>query len=252
MILFALTVIAVYMSLWFGVSGLLRRNDVADVAWGFGFVVLAWALYLNRPSLQLSLAVFLVTIWGIRLSVHIGLRNRKKPEDSRYRQWRRAWGRWFWLRSFLQVFMLQGLLLVIISAPLVFMGKNGLDSIGFINMIGVVVWSIGFFFEAVGDYELSRFIQNPKNKGKVMREGLWRYSRHPNYFGEVVQWWGIWLVSFGSPWFIWAVIGPLTITYLILKVSGVPLLEKKYAGNKDFEAYKRQTSVFIPLPPKKG
>jgi len=236
------------MSLWFVVSRVVKRNDVADIAWGFGFIVLAWALYMNRPSVQLSLAVILVTIWGFRLGTHIFLRNSKKPEDYRYQQWLKEWGRWFVVRSFLQVFMLQGLLLVLISTPLIFMGKNGQDNISAINLIGVAIWLLGFFFEAVGDYQLGQFIKNPVNKGKLMQSGLWKYTRHPNYFGEVTQWWGIWLVSYGSPWFLWAIVGPLTITILILKVSGIPLLEKKYEGNKQFDKYKKQTSKFFPLP----
>lgn len=252
MITLSLATIGIYMGLWFIVSKILKRNDVADVAWGFGFVVLAWVLYINRPSVQLSIALLLVTIWGIRLGTHILLRNIKKPEDYRYQQWRKEWGKWFTIRSFFQVFVLQGLLLVLISAPIVLMGKNGSDTVGLMSFIGVIVWSIGFFFEALGDYELSQFIKNPKNKGEVMQEGLWAYTRHPNYFGEVTQWWGIWLVSFGSPLFLWGVIGPLTITVLILKVSGIPLLEKKYEGNKKFEAYKQKTNKFFPLPPKKG
>lgn len=251
MIWLPLTVTFVYMTLWFLISKLIKRNDVADIAWGLGFVVLAWVLYVNHPSIQLSLAVLLVTIWGIRLSVHILLRNTKKPEDYRYQQWRKEWGKWFALRSFFQVFMLQGLLLVFISAPLVVMGSYGQDELHIINWIGVVVWSCGFFFEALGDYELGQFIKNPKNRGKIMQEGLWEFTRHPNYFGEVTQWWGIWLVSFGSPWFVWAIVGPLTISILILKVSGIPLLEKKYEGNKDFDKYKQRTSKFFPLPVKK-
>ena len=248
MILFSLAVVGIYMSLWFLVAQALRRNDVADIAWGLGFVVLAWALFINRPSIQLLLAVVLVTVWGVRLAVHIFLRNRKKEEDYRYKAWRQEWGKWFVLRSFLQVFMLQGALLIVISAPLVGMGKNGQDSISLMNIFGVFVWIFGFIFESVGDYQLSQFLKLTTSKGKLMKQGLWRYTRHPNYFGEVTQWWGIWLISFGSPWFVWLIIGPLTITTLILKVSGIPLLEKKYEGRKDFEDYKKETSQFIPLP----
>lgn len=252
MIELALITIFIWMSCWFIVAQLIKRNDVADIAWGLGFVVLAWTLFFNRPSVQLSLATLLVTIWGVRLSTHIFLRNRSKPEDYRYQAWRKEWGKWFVPRSFLQVFMLQGLLLLLISAPIVGLSKNGQDSIHILNLIGFVVWLVGFIFESVGDLQLKEFISNPKNKGKIMQSGLWRYTRHPNYFGEVAQWWGIWLVAYGAPSFVWAIVGPLTITVLILKVSGIPLLEKKYQGNKDFEAYKKRTSVFIPLPPKKG
>lgn len=252
MITLALTVVGVYMLGWFIIGQLLKRNDVADIAWGLGFVVLAWVLYFNRPSVQLSLATLLVTIWGIRLSVHIFMRNRKKSEDYRYKQWREEWGKWFLLRSLMQVFLLQGLLLTVISAPVVVLGKNGLDSISPINFVGVLIWAFGFVFESVGDYQLSQFIAGGRKKGEILQTGLWRYTRHPNYFGEVTQWWGIWLIAYGSPWFWYAVIGPLTITLLILKVSGIPMLERRYAGDKAYEVYKKRTSMFIPMPQKKG
>lgn len=239
------------MSAWFLISLVLRRSDVADIAWGLGFVLLAWVLYLYYPSVQLSAVVIMITIWGVRLSVHILARNSKKSEDSRYQKWRKDWGRWFAPRSFLQIFVLQGLLLILIAAPALGLAHAGGDTLHWINLLGVFIWSIGFFFEAVSDYELSQFMKNPKNKGRLMTEGLRAYSRHPNYFGEVMLWWGIWLVAFGSNAFFWTIIGPLTITFLILKVSGVPMLEKKYQGNSEFERYKRSTSIFIPLPPKK-
>ena len=250
MIIFALMVVGLYVTMWFIISRVMNRNDVADIAWGFGFVVLGWALYINRPSTQLALAVTLVTIWGFRLGTHIFIRNSKKQEDYRYQQWRKQWGKWFALRSFLQVFCLQGLLLILISTPLIFLSKSGQDDINVVNIIGILVWVTGFFFEAFGDYQLGKFINNPKNKGNIMQSGLWQYTRHPNYFGEVTQWWGIWLITFGSSAFPGAIIGPLTITILILKVSGIPLLEKKYEGNKKFDIYKARTSKFFPLPVK--
>lgn len=252
MITLAIVTVLLYMTAWFVVSLLIKRNDFVDVAWGLGFVVLAWTMYLNQPSLQLSLVVWLVTLWGIRLAVHILLRNLKKDEDFRYKQWRKDWGKWFIPRSFLQVYMLQGALMLLVSAPVILLGQSGRNTLLPIHFVAVIIWSIGFFFEAVGDYELGQFIKNPKNKGEIMQDGLWRYTRHPNYFGEVTQWWAIWLISYGSTWFVPAIIGPITITVLILKVSGVPMLEKKYQDNKKFQAYKKRTSKFFPLPPKKN
>lgn len=250
MILLSLSIIAAYMSLWFIVSLLIKRSDVADIAWGGGFVVLAWALYFNRPSVQLSLATLLITVWGVRLSLHIFLRNRRKTEDYRYQQWRKDWGKWFIPRSFGQIFMLQGLLLVLISAPVVMMGSYGTDNLGVVHILAVLLWLVGFGFETIGDYQLKQFLVQRRSKDEVMQTGLWRYSRHPNYFGEVLQWWAIWVLSWGIISFWWGLIGPLTISFLILKVSGVPMLEKKYQGNKQFENYKKQTSMFIPLPPR--
>jgi steroid 5-alpha reductase family enzyme len=135
--------------------------------------------------------------------------------------------------------------------PILIINKNGNGGLNLLTAIGFAVWLVGFYFESIGDKQLNQFIKNPNNKGKLMNSGLWRYSRHPNYFGEVTQWWGIWLISINAINGIFGIIGPITITILILFVSGVPLLENKYKGRKDFEEYKMKTSAFIPLPPKK-
>lgn len=252
MIELAFVTVAIYMSAWFVLGQIIRRNDVADIAWGIGFVVLGWVLFYNRPSVQLSLVVILITIWGVRLSTHILLRNIKKPEDFRYRQWRKDWGRLFLVRSFLQVFMLQGFLLIMISAPVIILSKNGMDVITLPSIIGALIWCFGFMFETVADYQLKTFISSKKPDDAILQTGLWRYSRHPNYFGEVTQWWGIWIVSLGASMSLWGVIGPITITVLILKVSGVPLLEQKYKNNRAYQEYAKRTSKFVPLPLKKG
>jgi steroid 5-alpha reductase family enzyme len=240
----------VYMSGWFIVSIIRKRNDVADIAWGLGFVLLAWFSFLlsaenNWRSLIIN---FLVTIWGLRLAWHIFQRNRNKPEDSRYLAWRKQWGKWFLLRSYFQVYILQGILIFLISVPVLFINNNIAFSITGLDFLGLIIWTIGFFFEVVGDWQLTQFIKDPSNKGKLMQSGLWQFSRHPNYFGEVTQWWGIFLIALSIPYGWMTIVGPLTITSLILFVSGVPLLEKKYAGRADFETYKRRTSKLIPLP----
>ncbi len=239
-----------YMTLWFFVALAKRRNDVADIAWGIGFVFVAWLAFSLAQFSPVSLLTnVLVSIWGLRLSLHIYKRNRHKPEDSRYQLWRKTWKNFF-LRSYLQVFLLQGLLLYLIALPVIFINRAAPFSFGAISIIGLLVWVFGFSCEYIADKQLAKFIADPNNKGKILQEGLWRYSRHPNYFGEVTQWWGIFLIAVSLPGAWITVIGPLTITGLILFVSGVPLLEKKYEGRKDFEAYKKRTSVFIPLPPK--
>lgn len=252
MIELALITVGIYMVIWFIIGSIIRRNDVADIAWGMGFVLLAWVLFYNRPSVQLSLAVILITIWGVRLSTHILLRNIKKPEDFRYAKWRKDWGKWSLVRSFFQVYLLQGIFLLLISAPIIVLSKTGLDNLSLFSIFGVAVWFFGFVFESIGDYQLKDFISTKKESDSVLQTGLWRYTRHPNYFGEVTQWWGIWLISLGAAWSLWGVIGPITITVLILKVSGVPLLEKKYKENKAYQEYAKKTSKFIPLPVKKG
>lgn len=243
-------IIFVYMSSWFFISLIKKRNDIADVAWGLGFVLIAWTSFFitGNYSIRSLLVNIFVSVWGLRLAWHISTRNKGKAEDYRYLTWRKEWGNWFYIRSYLQVYLLQGSLLYLIVMPVLLINKNvGLD-INFIDGFGILIWLIGFLFEVVGDAQLKSFIRNPINKGKLMQTGLWQYTRHPNYFGEVTQWWGLWIIAINVPsgWF--SIIGPLTITILILKISGIPLLEKKMAENPEFSEYKKRTSVFIPLP----
>lgn len=256
MTIFIISAIAVltYMAGWFVAALVKGRNDVADVAWGLGFILAAavslaaGGVYSPRGLLLCGL----VLVWGTRLALHIHSRNHGKGEDPRYKKWREEWGRWFVLRSFLQVFMLQGTLLVIVAAPVIFVNAAPGSPLGQLDALGALVWLIGFVFEAVGDRQLQFFLRDPANRGKLMTVGLWRYTRHPNYFGEVTLWWGVWLVALSVPGGWATVIGPLTITALILQVSGIPMLERRYYGRPDFEAYKRRTSAFFPLPPRQG
>lgn len=244
------TLLFVYMNFWFLISLVKKRNDVADIAWGLGFVLLAWSSFFiaghgNTISLTVS---SLVSVWGFRLSLHIYYRNKGKSEDYRYLEWRKQWGKWFYVRSYFQVYIFQGFLLFLIVTPILFINKSSDSSFQTINIFGFLLWAIGFYFESVGDWQLSQFIKKPENKGKLMTSGLWAYTRHPNYFGEVIQWWGFWLIALNasSVGFI-SIIGPLTITFLILKVSGVPMIEKKMAEHPDFAEYKKSTNVFIPM-----
>lgn len=244
-------ILFVYMCFWFVVSVIKKRNDVADIAWGLGFIVMAWsAFFLSGYSFKAVAVNTLVTIWGLRLASHIYKRNKDKPEDARYMEWRKTW-KSFYIRSFLQVFMLQGLFLYLISLPVIFINRMSSGSIGALEIVGLVVWGIGFYFESIADKELKEFVGNPLNKGKIMDRGLWRYSRHPNYFGEVTQWWGIFTIALSINGSLFTAIGPLTITILILFVSGVPLLEKKSVDKAGWEEYKKKTSMFVPLPPRK-
>lgn len=246
-------ILFVYMNFWFVVSLLTHRNDFADVAWGLGFVVLAWASFFMGGSsgVQGMIVTFLVTIWGLRLAGHIYSRNRGAAEDYRYRAWRKEWGAWFYPRSYVQVYLLQGILLYLIAIPVLVINSHLSDHLTIVGLFGIAVWTAGFFFEVVGDWQLAHFVKNPDNKGKLMTTGLWQYTRHPNYFGEVTLWWGLWIVALSVPYGWLTVVGPLTITVVILKVSGVPMLEKKMAEHPDFAAYKRTTSMFVPWLKKK-
>jgi len=248
-----LAVIAIYMTVWYLVARALSRFDVADIAWGPGFIisVLTAAVAVSeRLNPRAYLVMALVIVWGTRLPLHVYLRNRGKPEDARYRSWRQEWGKNAHIRAFFQIFMLQGLLLLVISLPITSVMMAGSSAFTLLDAAGLFIWAMGFLFEAIGDWQLLRFKKDPAHKGRIIKAGLWRFSRHPNYFGEVTLWWGMYLIalSSGASWPV--IIGPLTITFLILKVSGIPMLEKKYEGNPEFEAYRRQTSAFFPLPPK--
>jgi len=247
-------VLLAYMTAWFVLSLIKKRNDVADSAWGLGFVLLSWtSLFLSQtPNSRGLLVTLLVSVWGIRLAWHIHSRNKRKAEDYRYAAWREQWGKWFYLRSYAQVYVLQGFLLFVIVSPVVLMNLRVGNAFGVLDFLGIAVWVCGFFFEAVGDAQLKKFLSNPANKGKLMQSGLWAYTRHPNYFGEVTQWWGIWIMALSIGGELWTIVSPITITFLILKVSGVPMLEKNMASHPDFAGYKKRVSQFFPLPPKKN
>ncbi len=240
-----------YMSFWFLISLIFKKGDVADIAWGIGFPLIGLYLYFfhSENSISLIILIFLTLLWGTRLALHIFSRNRGKKEDFRYKKWREDWGDFYVIRSYLQIFILQGFFMFLISLPFVFSTEDRSSNLSILSILGIVIWIIGFLFESIADNQLRKFIQNPENKGKILKTGLWKYSRHPNYFGEVTMWWGIFLIV--SHISIWTIISPLTITILILFVSGIPLLEAKYKDNKEFEEYKKLTSVFFPLPPKK-
>ncbi len=236
-----------YASLWFVISLIIKRNDVADVAWGLGYVGLCIYHYLFFPQHTAALVVYgLVALWGLRLSIYIGMRNAKKTEDFRYKQWREERGGSFYWRSFLQVYVLQAFFLLIISSPIIMAAQS--DGIGWhwTSFVGIGLWFIGFYWQTVGDYQLSQFVKKREDKAEIMQTGLWKYSRHPNYFGEIVMWWAVFVVVVPLQYGIYAIISPLLITWLITSVSGVPMLERKYKGNKAFEAYKKQTPALFP------
>lgn len=183
----------IYMNVWFIVSLLKKRNDFADVAWGLGFVLLTWISFFisDNYNFRILIVAILVGIWGIRLASHIYRRNKNKKEDYRYEEWGKSWGKYFYIRSYIQVYILQGIFLFMICLPVLIINKNSNTGLSVIDFFGIIIWIIGFFFESTGDFQLAKFIKNPENNGKLMRTGLWKYTRHPNYFGEVTQWWGI-------------------------------------------------------------
>ncbi len=245
-------IILVYASAWFAIAVYKKRNDVADIAWGAGYIIICGFLLYTYPASNVLILLYtLVTIWGLRLSVHIYTRNKNKSEDFRYNAWRHEWGKNFYIRSYLQVFLLQGLFLLIIISPVIHAAVEVPVKWNTFTWIGLCCWIIGFYFQSVADWQLAVFKSIQNNKGLIIQTGLWKYSRHPNYFGEIMMWWGIFIITIPFANSFYFIISPLTITLLLVFVSGIPMLEKKYKGNPAFEDYKKRTSVLIPMPSKK-
>jgi steroid 5-alpha reductase family enzyme len=249
-----LIVLAYMVAIWL-LSLLTKNASIVDIFWGLGFVLLAAVYFVATDGFigRKALITTLVAIWGLRLSLYILWRNWGKGEDYRYRRWREQAGGKFWWTSLFQVFLLQGLLLWLISAPILAAQFNDdPDHFSAFDLLGALVWSVGFFFEAVGDWQLARFKSDPANKGKVMRSGLWAYTRHPNYFGEATLWWGYYLIAAGTAGGHWTFFSPILMTVLLLRVSGVALLERTQVETKpQYRDYIESTSAFFPWFPRK-
>jgi len=249
-----LLTLALFSAVWF-LSVLLTNAGIVDVFWGLGFVLIAWAsaLFGYGDLYRKVLLTTLTTAWGVRLAVHIFLRSRGKGEDFRYQKFRENGGENFWWMSLITIFWLQALLCFVIALPLqVGQAVPTAAPLGWVEILGVVIWTGGFLTEALADFQLKAFVDDPENKGKVMNKGLWRYSRHPNYFGECVVWWGIFLIVLPVPGGIYAIIGPALITFLLLKVSGVTMLEAGLKSRREgYEEYVKSTSAFVPWFPRK-
>jgi steroid 5-alpha reductase family enzyme len=250
----ALIILALVTLLWIW-SVFIKNVSIVDIFWGFGFVVVnvIYAYMSGELNARKILILTLVSIWGIRLVIYLAIRNIGKGEDFRYQEFRRNYGpKRYWWFSFFQTFLLQGVLIMIISLPL--LGIHSSATSGDLNVLdylGILVWIIGFTFETVGDFQLARFKKNVKNKGKVLNKGFWKYTRHPNYFGDSAVWWayGIFSIAAGS---YWQIIGSIIMTLLIIKISGVSLLEKTLKDTKpQYRDYIQKTNSFFPWFPKK-
>ncbi len=236
------------MTLLWLASLALRNSSIVDIFWGAGFVVLGWLYFLLVPQAfpaRKLLIGILVAIWGLRLSLFILSRNRGKGEDFRYVAMRKAAGVQWWWQSYLKVFVLQGILMWLISAPLLAAQLGVSSGLTILDGLGVLIWAIGFFFEATGDWQLARFKADPANKGKVMNRGVWRTTRHPNYFGDAAQWWGFFLIALAAGGWI-TVLSPILMTFLLVRVSGKALLEKSMEQRPGYREYVETTSGFIP------
>lgn len=248
-------VIMIMMSILWLISIIIKNASIVDPFWGLGFVLVSVFYFLSTGNTgpRKIILVLLVALWGFRLSGYLFWRNRNKGEDFRYSQFRKNYGekRYWWI-SFFQVYLLQGILMWLVSAPLLGAQFYSQDkSIDVFDIIGIFFWITGIVFEAGGDFQLAAFKANPLNKGKVLDSGLWKYTRHPNYFGDSAVWWGFGFLCIGSGSYL-PVLGSVLMTLLIIKVSGVVLLEKNLKEQKPhYSDYIEKTSSFFPWIPKK-
>ena len=248
-------VVLIFLVLLWILSVIIKNASIIDPFWGTGFVILITYYIFDTQNLnpETQLLWILTTVWGLRLSLFLLKRNWGKGEDYRYQQFRKDYGeKRYWWFSFFQVFLLQGVLMSIVALPLLGTVMNShTDHLGPGDYLVIVIWLIGFIFEAVGDFQLEQFKKNRKDKSEVLRTGLWKYTRHPNYFGNAMIWlaFGIMAIINGS---YFTFIGTVVMIYLLLKVSGVSLLERTLKTSKpEYADYASKTSAFIPWFPKK-
>ncbi|MGD9253277.1 MAG: DUF1295 domain-containing protein [Holophagae bacterium] len=243
--------VAIFTAAWC-LSLALRDAGIVDILWGLGFVAIAWfAVFANSGpvSRRALLVTSLTTIWGLRLALHIGIRNAGAGEDHRYAAWREESGSSFWWVSYFKVFLLQAVILWVVSSPLALVHADTRSAgLSPIDLVGFGLWLLGFAYETVADWQLTRFKRDPSSRGQVLRSGLWSLSRHPNYFGEAVLWWGIGLLVLPAGGWI-SLIGPALITFLLLRISGVALLDRTMVERRPAYAdYIRETPAFVPIP----
>ena len=253
-----------YMMVAFLVGTIKKNNGLVDIFYGPGYFVVSLTCFITdflihgTTSLRKIIVLLLVFLWAIRLATYVYTRNRGKSEDYRYAAMRERWKTNIILKSLLKIYLFQGLVILIVDIPAWFVLisdniiiSSALDFYGITLWLGILIWVIGFLFETIGDWSLYHFLQNPENKGKIMDRGLWKYTQHPNYFGEVTQWWGLFVIALGVPFGFITFFGPAYITFMIVKVSGVRLLNKRFEKDNKYTAYKRRTSAFFPWFPKK-
>lgn len=248
----ALAIATVMLTVW-AISVAVRDASIVDVVWGPGFAVVAWVALLNSEgdSGRALLLAVMATIWGLRLGIHLAARNLGKGEDYRYQAMRRRRGERFWIISLVTVYALQGVIMWVVSLPLQIGISQPDPGSAVLLIVGAVVFAIGLGFESVGDWQLQRFKADPANASRVMNKGLWRYTRHPNYFGDACVWWGIGLVAASTPLGVVGLVSPVLMTWLLMRVSGVPMLERSLVNRRaGYDEYVRRTSAFVPRRPR--
>lgn len=248
LILWGALALLVYMSIAFGVAYQRKRLDTVDAAWGGGFVVVAWLVAGLNLHVRTLLMAVLIDIWAIRLTAHIMERSRRRSQDDpRYEQIAAKWNpKTYWFRAYTSVFLLQGLLVLLISAPVLFISDRPLSHATAIMIAGVAVWLVGFIVETISDRQLRLFVSDPHNKGNVLETGLWKYSRHPNYLGEITEWYGLGVIACSVSFGWIGLAGPLILNLLIRFVSGVPPIENRKKQDKAYAAYMSRTNPLLP------
>lgn len=261
-----LVVVAVLVTVLWAISVLVHDASIVDIAWGLLFVALVWLQYLRAWLLQgpaclpescdggsapasALIVPILVTVWGVRLSVYLAWRNLGRGEDFRYVRMRERWGPRFPIVSLVVVFLLQAVLAWVVALPAQ-AATGRLDPAAPLAVAGFALFALGLAFETVGDLQLARFKRDPRNAGRVMDRGLWRYTRHPNYFGDCCVWWAMYLIA-ASIGAYWTIVGPIVMTVLLVRISGAALLERSIGDRRPgYADYVRRTSGFIPRPPR--
>ena len=253
MLVAAITILCIMVATWL-LSLVLKNASIVDIVWGLGFAITSWvlAITIDGDSTRQILLAVMVGSWGLRLGGYLAKRNIGHGEDWRYKAMRKKKGARFGLISLVTVFGLQGVLMWVVSLPVMFGNSDATPGVGPLAVIGVMVWAVGLSFEAVGDWQLVQFKKDPNNAGKVMRTGLWSLTRHPNYFGDALLWWGIGIVGAETGSGVIGFIGPVVMTVFLLRVSGVPMLERSLMKRREgYAEYAARTSAFIPRPPKR-
>ncbi|MFT7615405.1 MAG: steroid 5-alpha reductase family enzyme [Candidatus Woesearchaeota archaeon] len=237
-----------YMTIIFLFAYYTSDNSIVDVAWGIGFIIVtALTFFYVKVYTPPTIIIFgCVLLWGLRLTGHILLRKNGFTEDKRYADLRMSWKHQFILKSFFGIFMFQGLLIFAITYAHVVAIEQITSSVSALFFVGLFIWIFGFFYEIFADYQLMIFKKNPLNQGAILTKGLWTYSRHPNYFGEITLWWGMWLLAFSISGSWVTIISPIVITLFLMHVTGVPMLEKYYRGNKQYSSYAKHTPALFP------
>lgn len=246
----AIYIVLIYFITFFIVATIIKNNSIVDIGWGLGYVISSWILFFITKTYTTTQIIMniMISLWGLRLFYYILKRNIFEKEDFRYANWRKAWGKFVIPRAFLQVFMLQGFLMYLIASTSFYINSYNLD-FNLISIIGIVIWVIGYFFEVVGDKQLKVHIS--KKTGTLLETGLWKITRHPNYFGEVAMWSGLFIFALlnGAPWYL--VISPLVISS-VLRFISIPILEEKMKRKDRWDEYASKTPILFPFIGKKG